>query len=141
MYAGVSGIDCDGNGIADGCENPGEVPEQCPCPWDLDGRGVGDSDLQALLDAWGTDPGGPPDFDGDGDVNVADLLELLGNWGPCIIECGSPNAGSCFEEHATPFCNDAQCCFTVCSFLPFPCCEVAWDDTCVGLAELFCEEP
>ncbi len=56
---------------------------QCPCPWDLDGGGVGDSDLQALLDAWGTDPGGPPDFDGDGDVGVPDLLILLANWGPC----------------------------------------------------------
>ena len=59
-----------------------EVSE--PCPWDLDDNGsVSVTDLLALLDAWGTNPGGPPDFNGDGDVNVADLLELLANWGPC----------------------------------------------------------
>jgi len=37
------------------------------CPWDLDGTGnVGILDLLTLLVAWGTDPGGPPGFDGDG---------------------------------------------------------------------------
>jgi hypothetical protein len=39
------------------------------CPWDLDGSGsVGTSDLLDLLSQWGTNPGGPPDFDGDGNV-------------------------------------------------------------------------
>ncbi len=33
--------------------------------------------------AWGTDPGGPPDFDGDGTVGILDLLTLLANWGLC----------------------------------------------------------
>lgn len=36
-----------------------------------------------LPGAWGLDPGGPPDFNGDGVMNAADLIELLGNWGPC----------------------------------------------------------
>ena len=37
------------------------------CPWDLDGNGtVGAFDLLSLLVAWGADPRGPPDFDGDG---------------------------------------------------------------------------
>ena len=27
------------------------------------------------------DPGGPPDFDGDGFVGILDLLTLLTNWG------------------------------------------------------------
>ena len=31
----------------------------------------------------GTDPGGPPDFDGDGTVGILDLLTLLANWGAC----------------------------------------------------------
>ncbi|MHC4209678.1 MAG: trypsin-like serine peptidase, partial [Planctomycetota bacterium] len=53
------------------------------CPWDLDGGGVGVSDFLALLAQWGTDPGGPPDFDGDGGVGVTDFLELLAHWGPC----------------------------------------------------------
>jgi hypothetical protein len=52
--------------------------------WDLDGDGTVDTpDLLELLDAWGTDPGGPPDFDGDGIVATSDLLELLANWGAC----------------------------------------------------------
>ena len=32
---------------------------------------------------WGTNPHGPPDFDGDGTVNTVDLLILFANWGPC----------------------------------------------------------
>ncbi len=55
-----------------------------PCPWDLDGGGdVQKADLLTLINQWGTDPGGPPDFDGDGLVAVPDLLKLLANWGPC----------------------------------------------------------
>jgi hypothetical protein len=55
------------------------------CPWDLYiGDGVVNViDFLGLLSLWGTDPGGPPDFDGDGDVGVTDFLELLANWGPC----------------------------------------------------------
>ena len=44
---------------------------------------VGVGDFLAVLAAWGTSPGGPPDFDGDGTVGVADLLLLLAGWGPC----------------------------------------------------------
>jgi len=36
-----------------------------------------------LLGQWGTDPGGPPDLDGDGNVGIVDFLELLASWGPC----------------------------------------------------------
>ena len=42
----------------------------CPADLDLDGD-VGIVDFLALLGAWGTDPGGPPDLDGDG----VDLLK------------------------------------------------------------------
>ncbi len=53
-------------------------------PADLDGDGsVGILDLLALLAAWGTDPGGPPEFDGGG-VGITNLLALLANWGPCL---------------------------------------------------------
>jgi hypothetical protein len=55
------------------------------CLADLDGDdGVGIGDLLALLEAWGTDPGGPPDLDHDGIVGIGDLLALLARWGPCI---------------------------------------------------------
>ncbi len=47
------------------------------------GSTVGGNDFQSLLAAWGTDPGGAPDFDGDGDVGITDFLALLANWGPC----------------------------------------------------------
>ena len=54
------------------------------CLWDLDNSGnVGVTDLLDLLGQWGTDPGGPPDFNGDGNVDVTDLLALLGVWGEC----------------------------------------------------------
>jgi hypothetical protein len=54
------------------------------CPWDLDGNdAVNVFDLLQLLGAWGPCPGCPEDIDGNGVINVFDLLELLGNWGPC----------------------------------------------------------
>jgi hypothetical protein len=54
-----------------------------PCPADIDGNGVVDvSDLLTLLAAWGTaDP--DADLDDSGTVDVSDLLLLLGAWGPC----------------------------------------------------------
>ncbi len=56
----------------------------CSCPQDLDGNGeVNVTDLLALLAAWNTNPGGPPDFDGNGAVDVSDLLALLAAWGTC----------------------------------------------------------
>ncbi|MEE8155827.1 MAG: right-handed parallel beta-helix repeat-containing protein [Phycisphaerales bacterium] len=59
-----------------------------PCLWDLDNDcSVGASDLLALLAAWGTDPGAPPDFDCDSNVGASDLLTLLANWGLC--PCGT----------------------------------------------------
>lgn len=59
-----------------------------PCPWDFTPGTGGDGtvdivDFLSLLALWGTDPGGPPDFDGDGDVGILDFLMLLANWGPC----------------------------------------------------------
>jgi hypothetical protein len=57
------------------------------CPWDIAPGGgdgtVGINDFLSLLAVWGTDPGGPPDFDGSGAVDVVDFLELLTHWGPC----------------------------------------------------------
>jgi hypothetical protein len=53
------------------------------CPADLDGDGTVDvSDLLALLAAWG-EIGVPADLNGDGVVEVSDLLLLLGAWGAC----------------------------------------------------------
>jgi len=51
------------------------------CPGDFDGDGdVDTADLLHLLGAWGTPDG---DVDGDGDTDTSDLLALLAAWGPC----------------------------------------------------------
>jgi hypothetical protein len=51
------------------------------CPADFDGDGdVDTADLLYLLSAWGTPDG---DVDGDGDTDTADLLALLAAWGDC----------------------------------------------------------
>jgi hypothetical protein len=50
-------------------------------PADLNGDGsVNVFDLLILLDAWGDCPGCPSDLDGNGVVDVFDLLILLGSW-------------------------------------------------------------
>ena len=55
-----------------------------PCPADLDGGGdVGFADLLQLIGAWGPCAGCPEDLNGSGDVGFADLLVLIGAWGPC----------------------------------------------------------
>jgi hypothetical protein len=54
------------------------------CPADFDGDGdVDTADLLILLARWGTDGSGGGDVDGDGDVDTQDLLLLLDGWGPC----------------------------------------------------------
>ncbi len=110
------------------------------CTGDVDGDGaVNVNDLLALLGAWGTSPGGPHDLDGSGTVNVADLLVLLGHWGPCPVleSCGSAAAGSCYTANGTSGCNDSACCQTVCGANP-GCCKVAWDAACADAAFQLC---
>jgi hypothetical protein len=60
-------------------------PATPACPWDMDGNGevTNVSDFLQMLGWWGSDPGGPPDFNNDGTVNVLDFLILLAHWGPC----------------------------------------------------------
>ncbi len=85
--------DCNENGELDLCDivdgfstddNNNGIPDECECPWDLDGSGsVGASDLLSLLASWGPCKDCPADFNGDGNVGASDLLALLANWGPC----------------------------------------------------------
>lgn len=66
--------DCDGDGIGDVCE----------CPGDVDGSGgVNITDFLELLAGWGPCPACSADVDCDGSVGIADFLSLLSNWGPC----------------------------------------------------------
>ena len=56
-------------------------PSDAPCPADFDGDGdIDTADLLFLLGSWGTADG---DVDGDGDTDTADLLALLAAWGEC----------------------------------------------------------
>jgi subtilisin family serine protease len=58
--------------------------EPLGCTSDLNGDGmVNVSDLLALLAAWGPCSGCGADLNNDGQVNVTDLLILLGDWGSC----------------------------------------------------------
>jgi hypothetical protein len=65
-------------------QNANGVPDSCEsCPGDLDGNGAVDvGDLLVLLSAWGSNEA-IADLDGDGVVGVGDLLVLLAAWGAC----------------------------------------------------------
>ncbi|MBL6997449.1 MAG: S8 family serine peptidase [Phycisphaerales bacterium] len=53
-----------------------------PCPADCNGDGVVNvSDLLAIIDAWGTNSG--CDVNGDGVIDVVDILAVVGSWGGC----------------------------------------------------------
>jgi hypothetical protein len=52
--------------------------------------------------------------------------------------CGASDAGDCRAPQTGPYCADAVCCGSICSFDPF-CCEVAWDDTCALEAIAVCD--
>ena len=55
---------------------------ESPCQGDLDGNGqVAVDDILELLSQWGGD--GSADLDGDGQVAVDDVLLMLQQWGPC----------------------------------------------------------
>ena len=54
--------------------------------------------------------------------------------GACPIPiCGEPGSGSCCFPNATPYCNDEECCQTICLMDP-SCCDVAWDSICAEAA-------
>ena len=51
-------------------------------PGDVNGDGVVNvEDLVAVITAWGPCDGCAADLNGDGQVNVEDLIEVITNWG------------------------------------------------------------
>jgi hypothetical protein len=55
-------------------------------------------------------------------------------------QCGNVDAGSCFEAHPNPACDDAICCNAVCAVSP-TCCDIAWDVLCASIAKEVCIGP
>ena len=53
--------------------------------------------------------------------------------------CGEILAGSCYIPRKNPYCDDESCCESVCIVEPF-CCNDAWDENCVALAQEVCTE-
>ena len=57
------------------------------------------------------------------------------------LECGADVLqNNCFQQSPLPFCTDLNCCNTVCQVDP-PCCSIAWDNSCVLQADVFCPTP
>ena len=54
-----------------------------PSRGNIDGDLTVATDFPGLLGACGSDPGGPPDFDGDCTVGISDFVMLLAGWEPC----------------------------------------------------------
>ena len=77
-----TGVDADGDGRLDECDEPDEPV----CPADLSGDGIVDPiDLGLLLSLWGTDGQNNPqaDIDGNGVIDSIDLGMVLSGWGFC----------------------------------------------------------
>jgi len=51
--------------------------------------------------------------------------------------CGAAGSGDCFGAHATPGCDQVDCCQQVCEEDPF-CCLTQWDDVCAEAVETTC---
>jgi hypothetical protein len=85
VFRGMEGTDCNANGVPDSCDIfEGTSP-------DVNGNGIPD-ECENLAD-----------LNGDGVVNVLDLLSLLALWGPCADPCppacpGDLN-GDCTIDH------------------------------------------
>ncbi|MCI0365821.1 MAG: hypothetical protein L0Y44_14400 [Phycisphaerales bacterium] len=55
-----------------------------PCPADISGDGIINvADLLLVIGSWGAGAGSPADINDDGVVNVVDLLAVISAWGAC----------------------------------------------------------
>jgi hypothetical protein len=86
--------DCDGDGQPDVCEiargteqdvNNNGVPDACECLGDVNGDGaVNVEDIVEIIVAWGDPNPGAADLDGDGQAGGSDLAIVLQGWGSCL---------------------------------------------------------
>lgn len=90
--------DCNLNGVPDECDiasgdssdvNGNGVPDECECIADVTGNGQVDfADLLDVISAWGECEDCREDINHDGVVDLQDVLIVLTNWGPC--DAGGP---------------------------------------------------
>ncbi len=88
-----SAPDCNANGSPDDDDIAGGssedtdgngVPDECECLGDIDGNGSVDvSDLLTIIADWGCSTVCDGDANADGSVDVADLLAVISSWGDC----------------------------------------------------------
>ncbi|HMN95059.1 MAG TPA: hypothetical protein PKC43_00020 [Phycisphaerales bacterium] len=64
------------------------------------------------------------------------IATAIGASSPAFAQCG-PGAGDCLVPHGGLGCFGIACCGAVCDFNP-ACCDVAWDQDCVDIAEIYC---
>jgi len=86
-------VDCNANGTPDWCDissgtssdaDGNGVPDECECTGDLDGDGVVDVyDVLEVILSWG-EPGGDGDANGDGIVDALDLSLVIASFGSCL---------------------------------------------------------
>ena len=106
----LTGTDAGGNIYAEGCDpiatfdcnnneqldileiqngtaqdnNDNGIPDECECLADVNGDGYVDvTDLLAVIDVWGCDDCSDVDVNLDGIINLYDLLIVFNAWGPC----------------------------------------------------------
>jgi hypothetical protein len=131
----------------------GSIIEHVLIRWDTnfnDGRMV-DVDNVTIEEGNCPEPTGACcNFDGQGGCDVLNETECAATPGTfggigtacdpafcdAVIACEGAS-GDCFQENATPGCDDPECCVLVCVEDPF-CCEDTWDAECVSTAETAC---
>jgi hypothetical protein len=60
------------------------IADTCQCIADINGDGLVDvSDLLIVIGYWGSTIDSPADINDDGIVNIHDLLMVFWNWGEC----------------------------------------------------------
>ncbi|MDY7108777.1 MAG: dockerin type I domain-containing protein [Planctomycetota bacterium] len=106
------------------------------CPADFDGNGeVNTADLLILLGQWGTDGADGGDVDGNGIVDTEDLLALLGAWGDC--PGGPPPCPWDFNGDGVVDDLDADILVEHWGDCPDPPDECPWDLTGDGIVDIY----
>jgi hypothetical protein len=72
------------DGVLEHDANVNGIPDACECPADLDGDGeVGFAEILQVIGAWGPCGSCPEDLNGNGAVDFADILVIIASWGAC----------------------------------------------------------